>query len=43
MQYNFQEDGDLATLEDYKIRLARQMLRSAFFQDEVKEDFDMLR
>ena len=46
MIYDFKkDDGDIPvpSLEDYKKRLASQLLRSAFFQDEAKEDFDMLR
>lgn len=43
MNYNFQEVGEIPQLEDYKVRLAKQMLRSCFFQDEIKEEFDMLR
>ena len=43
MSYNFKGSGEIPQLEDFKLRLARQMLRSAFFQDEIKEEFDMLR
>ena len=44
MVYSFEDDDeDLPILEDFKTRLACQMLRSAFFQDEKKESFDMTR
>ena len=43
MCYDFQGTGEVPDLEDFKIRLAKQLMRSSFFQDEVKEDFDMLR
>ena len=43
MSYDFQQGGDIPTLAEYKLRLVRQMFRSAFFQDEKKEQFDMLR
>ena len=44
MTYNFEEDDvELPTLEEFKTRLASQMLRSSFFQDEEKEIFDMTR
>ena len=44
MIYSFDDDDDeLPSLEAFKTRLACQMLRSAFFQDEIKENFDMTR
>ena len=45
MQYDFRgaDECGVQKLEDFKLRLVRQMLRSSFFQDEKKEDFDMLR
>ena len=45
MVYDFDQADTptVPTLADFKIRLARQMIRSAFFQDVKKEDFDMLR
>jgi hypothetical protein len=43
MSYDFNGTGEIPTLQEFKIRLAKQMLRSAFYQDEEKETFDMLR
>ena len=44
MKYDFkQPTGEIESLEDYKIRLAKQMLLNVFFQDEKKQEFDMLR
>ena len=43
MSYDFQGAGDVPQLEEYKIRLAKQLLRSCFYQEEKKETYDMLR
>ena len=45
MIYNFEKEDeeDVPDLEEYKTRLAAQMLRSAFFQNEKKENFSMTR
>ena len=45
MIYSFKEEDeeDVPDLEEYKTRLAAQMLRSAFFQNEKKENFSMTR
>jgi hypothetical protein len=44
MKYDFEQpSGEVESLEDYKMRLARQMLLNAFFQDEKKQEFNMLR
>ena len=44
--YDFErgsEEIEVPELQEFKTRLAKQMLRSSFFQHEKKEDFDMLR
>lgn len=42
MIYTFEETGEaVPDLEVFKTRLAAQMMRSAFFQNEKKENFDM--
>ena len=43
MVYDFQQNDEIPSLESFKVRLARQMMRSAFFQHEPKEAFDMLK
>ena len=44
MKYDFQQPaGEIESLEIFKMRLAKQMLLNAFFQDEKKQEFDMLR
>ena len=42
MIYNFEKEDeeDVPDLEEYKTRLAAQMLRSAFFQNEETNVFD---
>ena len=42
MEFNFDNtEEQIPDLQDYKIRLAAQMLRSSFFQNEKKEIFKM--
>ena len=42
MVYNFENsDNEVPSLDEFTSRLAKQMLRSAFFQDEKKENFEM--
>ena len=43
MSYDFKGTGEIPNLQDFKIRLAKHLLRSSFYQDEEKETFDMLR
>ena len=46
MIYNFDdedEDDEVPILDEFKVRLVCQMFRSAFFQNEAKENFDMTR
>ena len=45
MKYEFRQKqmDEIEPLEDFKLRLAKQMLLNAFFQNEKKQDFDMLR
>ena len=45
MKYDFQhhDQVEVEDLEDFKLRLVKQMLLNTFFQDEKKQDFDMLR
>ena len=43
MIYNFNDvEAEVPDLETFKERLVSQMLRSSFFQNEVKEDINML-
>ena len=42
MKYDFQQPaGEIESLEIFKMRLAKQMLLNAFFQDEKKQEFDI--
>ena len=41
--YDFDSTEDVPSLYDFKTRLARQMLRSSFFQNEEKEKFNMVK
>ena len=44
MTYDFEElDADIPNLEEYKKRLVKQALLCSFFQEENKQNFDMLR
>ena len=44
MVYDFTDDGsDIPDLECFKMRLVCQMLRSAYFQNEVKENIIMTK
>ena len=44
MIYNFNDvEAEVPELETFKEGLVSQMLRSAFFQNEVKEDINMLK
>ena len=41
--YDFESTKDIPSLEDFKIRMLKQMLRSSFFQNERKEIINMLK
>ena len=41
--YDFESTEDIPSLEDFKIRMLKQMLRSSFFQNERKEIINMLK
>ena len=45
MKFDFHQQNmdEIEPLEDFKLRLAKQMMLNAFFQNERKQDFDMLR
>ena len=43
MKFDFTGAGEIPQLDEFKLRLVRQMLRGCYFQDERKEEFDMLR
>ena len=44
MKFDFEaSDQTVPTLEDFKLMLVKQVLLNSFFQEEKKQDFDMLR
>ena len=43
MVYNFEETSTIPSLEDFVESLAKQLLRSSYFQDEKKEKIDMTK
>ena len=43
MIYDFEEHTEIPDLEEFKERMAMQLIRSSFFQEEQKENIDMIR
>lgn len=44
MKFDFDaSDQTIPTLEEFKLMVAKQVLLNSFFQEEKKQDFDMLR
>ena len=44
MVYDFEDnESEVPDLECYKEQLVSQMLRSSFFQSEIKDDLDMMK